>query len=314
MSNLERPKMNARVRDYLLSPAMPMDMGEFAGCFEVMRVTFTFRRPRNLEGGFRLVAALRGALGNALSKLSDRPTGEYGSLFEMLFSDAPLLETSQKWAIPKPYSIWVTEENDFIYVDLNLFGIAAHFKNQLVEAMMLVMLPKENGGEGGVTLSRLNRNRVRWDILDIFWRSREGVVLGEGRESFHVDFLTPVVANNSNSYAIDSPVIFVAMAKRIVGIARWQSIDLLSGFSFEKIDRLFANDLFHMFQQREAKIVVSEHQSKSTDRYIRRVFSHKCAYRISCEKDLWPVFNLGTLTHAGFEVSQGYGRYTLSAV
>jgi len=168
-----KPKAHPGISSFLENPIARVDLATLAAMWQTTRVTMVFERPPDLEGGMRLTAAIRGAMGEPLKQVSEERYGTgdvLGTPFHALFADHCMFE--DRWHVPKPFVIWCKEEDSRIFVEISLFGEAGRWKDDVIEAMLRVMLPANRAGSGGITLMSGSRVRRPWKILDVFWCHR----------------------------------------------------------------------------------------------------------------------------------------------
>lgn len=304
-----KPAPHPAIEAFLRRPLATCDLSEVHRVWRTTRVTFVFRRPPDLEGGFRLAGAVRGALGDPLREIAERESAHpLGSLFHAMYADHCQFE--ERWHVPKPFVIWVDEDRDKIYVRISLFGEAGVFREQLVEAMMVVMSPRQTRGQAGISIRTGGRIRHRWELLDIYWQLQDGAGTEPAAEQFLLHSITPFVALNRPAISMDATGIFTTMLKRIAGLLRWHGLASGESMSFGELDRLSCQIRYRFpFPPR---LVHVERRSRTFAGSPRSHFGFNTQLQIvDYVKELWPAFLVGTLTHLGFEASQGFGRFEM---
>lgn len=304
----EKPKPCGKLNRFLASAEGALNFAELANFWHTTRVTFTFRRPPDLEGGIRLPGVIRGALGPPLRRIAERePDHPFGSLFHMMYADHFVFE--KRWHTPKPFVIWVEDRNGRIFVQISLFGIAGAFREHLVEAMLAVMQPVSVGGEGGITIMDGKQNRRIWPIEDIYWQDRGHFPVSTYRDTCLLGTLTPVITSNDNFVSNDLKQIFSTIFKRIRGLALWQGVMCSPSFGFDNIDKAMKNIRLDLIASGFKK---RERRSRSFSTVARHHVGLKQTILVSdLPEILRPGLLIGTMTHIGYEVPQGYGRYEI---
>ena len=305
-----KPAGHPALHRFLEQPRMTVDTVGLCAFFRVTRVTFTFARPPDLDDGWRLTAALRGALGRQLLRLAQmRGTDGGAQLWHALFADYRW--TGRERHYPKPFVIWITPRPKHLYVEVSLFGEVGHWRDDLIEALTRVMLPRERGGEGGVSLDAHTRARRIWPIRDVYWRVRDGIVPPPPRRSFVLSTLTPLVAGSNRTLRGTYRDMFASLLYRLAGLARWHGIDvpLLNGpetvlpwcgcIRVEPVGGI--------------KAARYERRSRSFGVYKRPengILGHFLVR--DYPEQLWPCFVLAPLVNMGYSIPQGAGRVVLS--
>jgi hypothetical protein len=307
-----KPRPQPAIERLLSETVGTASLAELPYFWQTTRITFIYKRPKDLEGGIRLPAAIRGALGEPLAQVSVERYGgdpQRPAPFPAFYADHFMYD--ERWHAPKPFVIWVREKEERIYVEFSLFGTAGRWKDDVIEAMLRIMLPVERGGQGGIRLSSGLSPRRIWEIEDIYWRSRGSYLPPAAKPAFVLTSITPFVFGGQEHLKASIKDLLFTIFARIAGLMRWQ------GVAPDK-DLRFAS-LRTACEAIKSELVLPP-RFVSTDRWSR-TFSKKAKQEIGVHLSilvreypewLWPGIVLGTLTHAGYDVVQGYGRYALS--
>ncbi|MCT8268011.1 hypothetical protein NYQ83_12070 [Afifella sp. JA880] len=306
-----KPEPHPRIDDFLDTPIVELSLEELPFFWRTTRVTIDFDRPADLEGGMRLPAAIRGALGEPLRAIAERDTGHpLGSLFHVMFADHCMF--AERRHVPKPFVIWVREGAEQIRVEISLFGEAGCFREQLIEAVLRVMTPVAKGGEGGISLMNGRRTRRIWPLRDLFWQESGQYLPPPLRRRFMLSSLTPFGLSNQQTVRHSQTQLIASIFKRIAGLARWHRVQMERDLSFSRIDELVCEIEVYPVLEPNLSLVSRRSRSFQTKERVQTGFSTSLKVD-AFPPELWPGFVLGTLTHAGYDVPQGYGRYEISA-
>ena len=308
----KRPAGHGALSQWLNNPGHEIAVGELPLFFRTLRISFIFRRPPDIDTGFRLLAAVRGALGRQLKKLADERLihgDKTPCAFHGLFADHDWIGLQRHFA--KPFVIWVTSSPDNICVEVSLFGQAGFWRDEIIDAMSRVMISRERGGEGGITMHSKTRARRIWPLVDVFWRVREGYPVPSAKKAFIISSITPIVMSGGNKLKGGFDDLLTSLCFRLAGLARWHDVDAPDLISSALIARLRNRLVMEgLFGTRAEKY---ERRSISFGRMVKSengIMGHW--YVRDYPEEMWPVFVLGTLTNFGFDVSQGAGRYVIS--
>jgi hypothetical protein len=225
-----------------------------------------------------------------------------------MYADHCMFEA--RWHVPKPFVIWVHEEKGKIYVQISLFGEAGCFRDDLIEAMLRVMTPQKQGGEGGISLAYGKSTRRLWELLDIYWQQREGYLPPPERKVFVLASLTPIVTSNQEILRYDTAAMLQTIFARISGLARWHGIKAGPDMAFGRLEKLCRQT--EVSSLLPGSPFAMSRRSRTFAKRERRQLGYLVNLRVSqYPLELWPGFVIGTLTHAGYDVAQGYGRYEI---
>lgn len=310
--DLARPTPQPAISYLLESSLGACTLEDLPKFFEITRITFTYQRPPDLEGGFRLPAAIRGALGEPLRQVSQERYGVNSSLpspFPGLYADH--FKFDERWHVPKPFVIWTRVENNRIYVEISLFGLAGRWKDDLIEAMLRIMLPKERGGQGGIRLMGGRSPRRPWHIEDVFWRVKSSFEVPPVKPVFVMTSTTPFILGGQGILSARTGDLFFTIFARLAGLMHWHQMSAAPELKLARI-RETIKDIRHSFVL-EPKIVDTIRKSRNFQGRGKLERGVLASIRIEDYPHwLWPGFYLGTFTHAGYDVVQGYGRYGIS--
>jgi hypothetical protein len=226
-----------------------------------------------------------------------------------IFADHGRMDAS--WHFPKPLVIWVTPTSNRIFVEVSLFGEACHHRGDVIEAMARIMLPRQRGGEGGITLDSKTRGRGPWKLLDVYWRQRWNYPVPPAKRTFIISAVTPLKLGNSAFARGDFADLFATLGARAFGLARWHGIDLPQLSRFQQV-RAMARRVKAEFLE-PARAAAYERRSRSfgASPRLEQGLSGHIVIR-DYPDPFWHCFALGTLFHMGYDTSQGHGRYVIS--
>lgn len=306
-----KPRAHPAIEAFLSAPVGRFGLAELPNFWRVTRITFVFERPPDLDDGVRLPAAIRGALGEPLKVVSRERYSDdapLGTPFHAFFADHCMF--SERWHVPKPFVIWCHSADQRIYIEVSLFGEAGIWRDDVIEAMLRVMHPVEKGGEGGVSLMPGSRARRIWKLRDIFWRERGGFPIPPIRKQFLFTSKTPMIMSGQTIMRSETPQLFFSIFARLAGLARWHGIEAADDLAFSSIRaacRAIRTEV--LFEPRPSL------QQRYSRTFRTRGRSEAGLYLTVLVRafpdELWPGFVLGTLSHAGYDVVQGYGRYAI---
>ena len=307
-----RPESHPVLQERLNKPARELTIADFCHLFHVTRITFLFRRPPDIDTGIRLPAAVRGAMGRQLKNLADgrKAQDDFSPrAFHGLFADHDWAGRERQFA--KPFVIWTQADSNTIQVEISLFGRAGTWRDEIIEAMGRVMIPRKRGGEGGISIDGKSRARRIWPIRDIYWRVREGYPIPPARKAFILSSLTPIIMSGGGKMKGGYDDLFASLLVRLAGLARWHDVAVPELEDEHRIarwcKRVRPEQLFRpharQFERRSinfGKMVKAE----------KGIMGHW--FVRDYPEQMWPCLVLGTLTNFGFDVSQGAGRYVIS--
>lgn len=274
------------------------------------RLTYVYRRPPDVDTGHRLPAAVRGALGRQLFRLSQTAQTEQEiTAYPGLFVDCPGL--FDKNHFPKPFVIWCTTRHERICVEISLFGEAGMWREVVHAAMLGVMKPADAGGESGITIDESTKQHRIWDLETSFWRVRGFYPVPPAKRSFLLSMMTPLVLANNRTLKGDYARAFSAMLIRLQGLAAWHGLRVAELGDVDKIRKLSSEIVVETHA--EPRIATFSRRSKNFGSMVRHEDGLMTSLHIKDYPDeIWPAFVLGTLCHLGYSVSQGAGRYVIS--
>jgi hypothetical protein len=298
------------IRQLLQEPSAVVPLAELAWHFEIGRLTYVFERPRHIDDGVRLPAALRGALGNQLAKVSAAASSMNGrAAYPSLFGDFPNLYPSRHF--PRPMVIWCATDRAALRVDITLFGNAMRWRDDVHAAMKGVMTPRENGGQGGVTLDGVSAVRRIWALRACSWRQRSAIPMPPAKRSFLMTTKTPLVAGNDGVLKGGDDALFLSLFVRLQGMAAWNGLRVAEFDGIPATRAMAAcvrvgmrtNPKPAMFSRRSKSFGAS---TKHEDGLLTSMLVN------DYPETLWPAFVLGAYTHFGSSATQGAGRYVIS--
>jgi hypothetical protein len=259
-----------------------------------------------------LPAAFRGALGHTLRAVSEErlnPMRAFGTAFQTLFADHHIFE--EGWFVPKPFVIWVTTTSTKIYVEITLFGEAGYWRDDVAEAALRIMVPKGSGGQGGISVASGSPVKRAWKLEDIYWREMGAYPIPKAKRIFILATKTPIITSAQSLIRPSIDNLLFTIFARVSGVARWNGVRLDADWSFEKIRELVAR--INHSSLLPPRISVVSRKSRSYGQMTRLETGLHLELKIDDYPDaLWPGFVLGTLAHAGYDTSQGFGRIIIA--
>lgn len=278
--------------------------------FEITRLSYSFKRPKDVDTGPRLPAALRGALGRQLKLLClTEPDARMAAAFSGLFADhGGLFPTIH---FPKPFVIWADVRGEELNVDISLFGASGCWARIVHTAMTNIMKPINEGGEGGVTIDAATHARRMWDLEEATVAMAGKVAVPPPKKSFLLSTLTPLVLSNDGSLKGDFATLFQSLFIRIQGLAAWHNLTVTE---FGNLPALQAKARqIRIARQTTPRPVSFARRSRNFGPMTRHENGLYLSLHVTDYPDeLWPAFVLGTYVHFGYGVSQGAGRYVIS--
>lgn len=306
-----KPRAHPKINSFLENPVAKVDMVMLASMWQTTRVTMVFERPPDLEGGMRLVAAIRGALGEPLKQVSQERYGSGGALgtpFHAFYADHCMFQ--DRWHVPKPFVIWCEVRSNRIFVEISLFGEAGQWKDDVIEAMLRVMLPRARGGSGGITLMFGSRVRRPWKILDVFWCQKNLYLPGALRPQFVLSSMTPVVFRGTDIAGGKVEDGFFSLFARLAGLARWHGVSLDETWNFTNLRKSCKDIEWSNILDTKSHVIERFSRTYTAKPKLHAGFDVR-AKITGYADEMWPGFVLGTLTHWGYDTVQGYGRYAI---
>jgi len=308
-----KPEPHPSLEAFLSSPIATFGLADLPKLWRVTRITFIFERPPDLDDGMRLPAAIRGALGEPLKAVSSeryKTDAAFGTPFQAFYADNCQFE--ERWHVPKPFVIWCRSEAGALYVEMSLFGETGIWRDDVIEAMLRVMTPETRGGEGGISLMAGHRARRIWKLRDVFWRESGYYPVPPIRRPFLLASKTPFVMSSQQTMKGGIPDLLFSIFARIAGLSRWHGFQAGPDLAFPAIraacSEVRSEVLFkpHIKFERRTSRTFRGHGRLETGLDV-------CLLVRDFPEALWPGFVLGTLTHAGYDVVHGYGRYAIGA-
>jgi hypothetical protein len=185
------------------------------------------------------------------------------------------------------------------------------WRRAIADAMLGVMHPRSEGGEGGVCLAGGSRARRAWKLTNAYWRERDGYPIPPPKPVFVLASMTPLVLGNAKALKGSYHVLFVSLCLRIAGLAAWHRLGLTELSDLDGVRELCRDIVTAPILP--PKQTGFARRSRSFGRHEKfEAGIHACLRISDYPAKLWPCFVLGTLCHIGFDVSQGAGRYEIT--
>lgn len=145
-----------------------------------------------------------------------RPHGWPASAFEGLYQSHAMLNGEH---IPKPLGIRVTDNGASIAIELRLFGEAAMWRDDVIEAMTTALAIGIGLWENGKILRP-------WPLADWWWEQHSRRSIPPFSSRVVLGFETPFKPGGSDLFAGDLAFGLRGLVKRITGLARWSGLDV----------------------------------------------------------------------------------------
>ncbi|TNE65422.1 MAG: CRISPR system precrRNA processing endoribonuclease RAMP protein Cas6 [Alphaproteobacteria bacterium] len=254
-------------------------------------------RPAGLEEGPWLAAMVRGAWGRQLHAIA--PDGQEISAFDVFFGAA-----AGYWngaPAPKPFVLAVDAHGDHIDIRLTLFGAADRWRQDAFDALLA-------GLATGLPLRPVGTTAfVPWHVSDARWSRHEMLEPRPFGRFVRLTFRSPVKLGGRHALGTHLPDIFLSVARRVSGLARWQGLDVHMDWH---TCRTMA-DLLPCEQDLVAESWVRF--SKAQGGMAIPMFGLRGTVDFERPPPLAiALLLLGESCHAGGGVAHGLGRYSLS--
>lgn len=290
---------NRWLSEWVENPTISVGIAELLPLWNETEIRLTCAIPAGFIPGPWMTRSFRGAIGRTLGQWhkTARPHGLAASAYEGLFQTHGTINGDH---IPKPVSFMVEVCGNNLVVEMRLFGRAAIWRDDVIEAAIVTL-------NQGIGLWENGRTLRPWPINDFWWKESTGQIPPMPAGEVTVSWRTPFKPGGGTVFAGDLRSAIHALPRRIKGLARWTGIDLLFDHDqwLSDVERLTIKD--------------SEH-SASLDGFIRRGADQDLAvvgvlgsHQVNpVMGDLVAMLWLGKTIGAGGHRAYGFGRYRLS--
>ncbi|MBX3517849.1 MAG: CRISPR system precrRNA processing endoribonuclease RAMP protein Cas6 [Rhodospirillales bacterium] len=291
------------LKERLESPAITVDFDALPLHWQRTLLVFACERPRGLEDGPWLAAALRGAWGQQLLRATEsegrRATDPFGrpSARDVFFRTHAWV--TSKLPVPRPFVISITGDGRTMRIALTLFGFAGFWRKDARDAMAAALahgLPlREGGGQ-----------RRPWVLRDVYWGRSETVPVPEDIPGeVVVRLTTPLCLKANGPLANDVDELVMSLVNRLSGLARWQGVRIETDWSGWR-------EISKRLSVRWLNSVGYTMRRYSSAQPGREIPHAGILGRFSVEgplQPLMPLLFLGETAHAGARTAFGFGAY-----
>lgn len=224
MAAMTRPPRRDRfgnspwLQDWLNRPAVIVPLQDLPSLWRRTDVHFVCDRPQGMQSGLWMARSVRGAFGRILKRWHEqtRLSGLPASAFEGLFQSHAMLDGVH---IPKPIGFHVCDWDGGVMVRIRLFGNAAMWRDEVIEAMSVALAQ-------GIGLWENGRILRPWPQRDWWWIEHGARQLQQPSDRAVLAFDTPFKPGGADLFAGDLLTAIPSLAARIRGMARWSGVDL----------------------------------------------------------------------------------------
>jgi len=286
----------------LAEPLATVPFEALARHWRCLVVTVSATRPADFDDGPDLAGRIRGAWGHALCALAAAPREDAASrpaAHAVVFG--PHGRVAAGLDLPKPYVLHAAVAHGRLDIRLTLFGFALAWAVEAMQALALAL-------RRGIALAAGSRVRVPIDPDAWAVRRLESVPVPAAAGPLLLDFRTPLIVRRGAAMTLDGGSLFMAMANRVNGLARWQ--DLRVEDDFRALKARAAGLEVSFDGQRPRRWV--RHSSRQPGRAIPMAGLVGPVIVGGDVGPLLPLIALAETCHVGSHTSLGLGRFTLA--
>lgn len=295
-------RSDTAIADRLADPLATVSFDGLTRHWRCLALAVSAARPPDFDDGPDLAGRIRGAWGHALRDLAaaqQEDAASRASAHAVLFG--PHGRAAAGLELPKPYVLNAAVAHGRLDIRLTLFGFALHWAVEAMEALALAL-------RRGIALAPGSRIRVPIDPDAWSVRRIETLPVPAAAGPLLLDFDTPLIVRRGAAMTLDGGSLFMAMANRVNGLARWQDLRVEDDFRALKAH---AGELAVSFDGQRPRRWV-RHSSRQPGRAIPMAGLVGPVIVGGDIGPFLPLIALAETCHVGSHTSLGLGHFALA--